>query len=100
MLSKHIMNNVNTDHILKKLSEIEHEKDSCKKWSLEEKKKLLQIYLIISKKEKYIFDLIYGCHGCDSWEDIFRDYDTTYLLNKADGVQVAIEELSEIEEIN
>ena len=28
--------------------------------------------------------------GCDSWEDIFRDYNIKYLEDKADGVEIAI----------
>jgi len=55
----------------------------------------LDIYLIISKKENHIFKLIYGYHGCDSWEDIFRDYDRQYLKDKATGVEIAINEITE-----
>ena len=69
-------------------------------WSIEDKKKLLEMYLIISQKETYIFDLIYQYHGCDSWEEIFRDYDPTYLKDKATGVKVAINEITEIIEEN
>ena len=63
--------------------------------SLEEKKQLLDIYYIISKKETHIFELIYTYQGCDSWEDIFRDYDVTYLRDKAIGVKAAIDEMNE-----
>jgi len=62
---------------------------------LKEIKQLLDIYLVISKKENHIFDLIYNYHGCDSWEDIFRDYNTKYLKNKATGVEIAINEIIE-----
>jgi hypothetical protein len=55
----------------------------------------LYLYYIISKKESHIFDLIYCYHGCDSWEDIFRDYDTNYLKDKKNGVKIAIEEIKE-----
>jgi len=58
---------------------------------LEDLKKLLEIYLIISEREAEIFDVIYRFHGCDSWEDIFRDYSNRYLEDKAEGVQIAIE---------
>lgn len=64
-------------------------------WTLEEKKQLLELYFIISKKEKHIFDLIYLYHGCDSWEDIFRDYDKNYLKDKATGVKIAIDEIKD-----
>ena len=43
------------ENIIDKLSKT----DDLKKWSLEEMKKLLELYLIISKKEAHIFDLIY-----------------------------------------
>ena len=69
--------------------------NSLENWSLEEKKKLLDIYLIISKKESHIFNLIYNYHGCDSWEDIFRDYDSEYLEDKKRGVEIAIIEIDE-----
>jgi len=62
-------------------------------WNLQDQKQLLNIYLIISKKESHIFKLIYNYHGCDSWEDIFRDYDENYLKDKESGVKVAIDEL-------
>lgn len=62
-------------------------------WSLEEKKQLLELYLLISKKEHHIFKLIYNNHDCDSWEDIFRDYSINYLDDKLRGVRVALENL-------
>ena len=64
-------------------------------WSLEEQKQLLDIYYIISKKEHHILDLIYYHHRCDSWEDIFRDYDKNLLKDKAVGVKIAIDEITE-----
>lgn len=94
------MENNNVEYILEKLSKIEDDKDSCITWNDEERKQLLQIYLLISKKETYIFDLIYHCHRCDSWEDIFRDYDPVYLIDKANGVKVAIDELTEPEDMD
>ena len=82
------------EHILDKLTKVGDE-TSLQGWSLEEKKKLLDIYFIISKKETHIFDLIYYYQGCDSWEDIFRDYDTRYLEDKITGVEIAIDEIVE-----
>lgn len=82
------------ENIIDKLSKIE-DNNSWKNWSLEEKKKILDIYFIISKKETHIFDLIYDHHGCDSWEDIFRDYDSKYLEEKTIGVEIAINEIDE-----
>ena len=82
----------NIQNLIENLQKIE-DNDQWDSWSLEDKKKLLELYYIISKKEKHIFDLIYQNHGCDSWEDIFRDYDRTYLTDKARGVKVAIKEM-------
>ena len=62
-------------------------------WSLEEKKQLLELYLLISKKEHHIFKLIYDNHDCDSWENIFRDYSMNYLDDKLRGVRVALDNL-------
>jgi hypothetical protein len=80
--------------IIKKLSELTNE-NAWDDWTVEEKRQLLDMYFIISKKESHIFDLIFTYHGCDSWEDIFRDYDVQYLKDKADGVKIAIRELRE-----
>ena len=82
------------ENIIDKLNKIE-DNNSLNNWTLEEKKKLLDIYFIISKKEAHIFNLIYNYHGCDSWEDIFRDYDSKYLEDKTIGVKIAIDEIVE-----
>jgi hypothetical protein len=85
------------ENIIDKLNQINDNdtKNIWKNWSLEEIKKLLEIYFIISKKESHIFDLIYDNHECDSWESIFRDYNTIYLENKTSGVEVAIDGIIE-----
>lgn len=80
------------ENIIDKLTKIEDDKP-FNNWTLEEEKKLLDLYFIISKKETHIFNLIYKYHGCDSWEDIFRDYDTEYLEDKITGVEIAIDEI-------
>jgi hypothetical protein len=36
-------------------------------------------------------ELVYSYHGCDSWEDIFRD-NVPELEEKARGIQIAIDE--------
>ena len=82
------------EKIIDKLTKIE-DNNSCENWTLEEKKQLLDIYFIMSKKETHIFDLIYKYHGCDSWEDIFCDYDSKYLEDKTTGVEIAINEIVE-----
>lgn len=83
---------------MEKLKQINDNKSVWNNWSLEEKKQLLNIYFIISQKESHIFKLIWNYHSCDSWEDIFRDYNERYLEDKAVGVEVAIEAITE--EIN
>jgi hypothetical protein len=82
-------------HLIEKLNQIKDNKQCFDDWSLEDQKQLLDIYLIISKKETHIFKLIYSYHGCDSWEDIFRDYDIKILEDKAVGVEIAIEGITE-----
>jgi len=91
-MEENSMNNYNK--ILNKFILLKEDKSGWDNWTLEEKKALLEIYLIISKKEKFIFKLIWDNHGCDSWEDIFRDYNKNYLIEKANGVEVAIETLN------
>ena len=83
------------ERIIQNLEKIK-DYDHWESWSLEDKKELLELYYIISKKEKFIFGLIYNFHGCDSWEDIFRDYDSTYLKDKATGVKISIKEIAEL----
>jgi hypothetical protein len=46
------------ENIIEKLDKIE-DNNSLENWTLEEKKKLLDLYLLISKKEIHIFNLIY-----------------------------------------
>jgi hypothetical protein len=82
------------ENLIKKLNELE-DNNGFKSWTLDEIKQLLDIYFIISKKESHIFNLIYSHHGCDSWEDIFRDYDIKYLEDKAIGVDIAINSVIE-----
>ena len=78
------------DKLIDKLNKIEDETHKWDDWSLEQKKQLLELYFAICKKEAHIFELIYCHHHCDSWEDIFRDYSTRYLNDKASGVEIAI----------
>ena len=85
------------ENIIDKLNQIKDKRNIFDNWSSEEIKQLLNIYLIISKKEHHIFNLIYNYHDCDSWEDIFRDYDIDYLKDKLRGVEIAIEKIEEIE---
>jgi hypothetical protein len=82
--------------ILEKLKNINNnEKNVWKGWTLQEKKQVLEIYYIFSKKEGPIYDLIYSYHGCDSWEDIFRDYSRSFLRDKVEGVEISIEAINE-----
>lgn len=77
-------------------SRYKNQNDFWSNWSLLEKKKVLDLYFILSKKEAYIFDLIYNYHGCDSWEHIFRDYNVNKLEEKTDGVEIALETINRI----
>ena len=81
------------EDILEKLDKIT-DNAQWSNWSIADKKKLLELYFLLSTKESHIFALIYQYHGCDSWEDIFRDGDATYLKDKARGVAVAIKEIA------
>lgn len=83
------------ENIIEKLQTIGKEHTAFDNWNLEETLKLLELYHIISKQETNIFNLIYKFHGCDTWEDIFRDYDINYLRNKVQGVEIAIKEITE-----
>ena len=84
------------ESILEKLKNInENANNVWSGWTLNEKKQVLEIYYQLSKKESHIYDLIYSYHGCDSWEDIFRDYSRSLLRDKAEGVEIAIEAIAE-----
>jgi len=87
----------NSDKILEKLENLKETKEFFLKWSTEEKIQLLKMYHIFCKKEAEIFNLIYGYHECDSWEDIFRDYNPHLIQNKTRGVEIAIENLGKPE---
>ena len=65
-------------------------------WTLEEQLNLLQIYLLISKHETKLMDLVYEYHDCDSWEDIFRDYDVFTLRDKEHGIKIALDNMMNI----
>ena len=93
----HLITQLNNqmERLIEKLNQLKDDERAFDDWTLEEKKQLLDIYLIISKKETHIFDLIYSYHGCDSWEDIFRDYDAQMLEDKAVGVEIAIEGITD-----
>lgn len=82
---------MNTDELLSKL---ENKEFNYKNFKQEEIKKLLQIYLIFCKKEDEVFKMIYNYHGCDSYEDIFRDFDYRYLEDKTAGVEIALNQIS------
>ena len=84
------------ENIIEKLSQIEDiESTPFTSWTMEEIKQLLELYLLISKKESKLFQLIYNFNGTDCYEDIFRDYDKQYLKDKIDGVKDAIDMMNE-----
>lgn len=55
---------------------------SWKSWTPEERHTALKLYDLISKHEASFYALVYEYHGCDSWEDLFRDYDREELKEK------------------
>jgi glycyl-tRNA synthetase alpha subunit len=66
--------------------------ESCK-MTYQDLLKLLEIYHIFSKREAEVYELVYNYHGCDSYESVFRDYDKFLLVDKADGVEIGIDEM-------
>lgn len=88
------------DNIINKLNDLKNKKvnDIWYDWSLEEKKDLIYLYYIISKNEHHIFNLVYDFHGCDSWKDMFVDFNAIYLTDKANGVKIALNNINQ--EIN
>lgn len=85
------------ERIIDKLNKMENSSTCWNDWSVDDKKQLLNIYYSICKKEHCLFDLIYRYHYCDSWEDIFCDYDEQLLVDKATGVKVAINNINELQ---
>jgi hypothetical protein len=84
------------ENIIKKLtSQPDYSSEPWENWSLEELHKLLELYLIICKKEANIFELVYSYQDTDFLEDIFRDYDDRRLSEKADGVEIAVKNIVE-----
>lgn len=64
------------------------------KLSYDEQLEVLNKELIRVKNEIGISELIYSNHGCDSYEDLFRD-NIPLLKQKCDGILYAIEGLKE-----
>jgi hypothetical protein len=82
------------ENIIKKLAkQNDYDTEPWENWSLEELHKLLELYLIICKKEANLFELVYSYQDTDFLEDIFRDYDERYLREKADGVDIAVKNI-------
>lgn len=88
-------NYTSIDHILEKLERSKKYTYIWRDWTVEEKKKLLETYLVISEKEAEIFDLICLCTGSDTWDNIFRDYTSQDLHDKVDGIEYALAKLEE-----
>lgn len=84
------------ERLMEKLEQIDDESgEPWKEWTLQEKKELLEVYWKLCKKEHVLFALIYRWHGCDSFEDIFRDYNGRILDDKEQGVEIAIKNIEE-----
>ena len=70
---------------------------SDSKLTIQEKKDILELYYIMTKNEARLNDLVYNYHECDSWEDIFRDYNEYIIDEKAEGIKMAIENINKYE---
>ena len=87
------------DKILDKLDKVTTSSDEeWDEWTLWEKISLLELYKLFCNKEANIFRLIYNNQGCDSFEDIFRDFNMVDVNDKILGVQLAIDSLIEQQE--
>jgi len=64
--------------------------------TIDEKKEILKLYYIMMKHEALLCDLVYSFHGCDSWEDIFRDYNEYDIEAKSEGILIAIQNIEEM----
>ena len=66
------------------------------KLTLEEKIKILQAELIRVKNKIAISKLVYSLHGCDSYEDEFRD-NIPKLEDICKGIKIALRNLINLE---
>ena len=90
------------DNILDKLDKMiinDNDNDTWKDWSLEQIKKILEIYYIISAKEDLILDLIHKFYCCDSSEDIFCIYNKNDICNKELWVSTIFSEVKHKNEL-
>ena len=81
--------------LLKKLDDLGNEDIIWRSWTMEEKKMLLELYSLVSRRENHIMSLIHRYRRSDKWEHIFRDYDRNYIHDKSDGVRDTIEYMNE-----
>ena len=65
--------------------------------SVEKQLELLKKELEKVKHEINISKLIYSNHGCDSYEDLFRD-NVPRLIEKMEGIQIAIDTFNNLSE--
>lgn len=69
--------------------------NSLKHFSMHEKKILLEMYYIITKKESLLCNLVYAYHDCDSYESLFRDFDEYILEDKSNGIDIALKKIKQ-----
>jgi hypothetical protein len=77
------------NYILTKLHYLE-QKDFTT-WSESDKKSILDIYLLISKNESKLLDLVYSYHDDDSYQYICRDYDSHAIKLKVNSIEIALD---------
>lgn len=65
----------------------------------EQQLELLKKELEKVKHEINISKLIYSNHGCDSYEDLFRD-NIPQLIEKMEGIQIAIDNFNNLSDDN
>ena len=58
--------------------------------------KILEDEMVRVQNEIEVNELIYSLHGCDSWQDMFKD-NVPELEERCRGIQVAIDEIKQRE---
>ena len=81
--------------VLQKLNDLGNDERIWGSWTLEEKRMLLELYSLISRRETIIMDMIHRYRRSDKWAHIFREYDRNLIHDKADGVRDTIEYINE-----
>ena len=68
--------------IIEKLANLEKSENPFESWTMEDKKKLIELYLLISNNESKIFNFIFQFKNCDCFGNQYLQY----LEDKSEGV--------------